>query len=95
VLILDEIRRAATDAAYRISIHAAEQMLREDLDEIWVLEATIAGEVIEHLPVVFPHPACVVQGITALGRRIRALWAFDPDTRYAILMTVSEPGAEA
>jgi YgiT-type zinc finger domain-containing protein len=48
--IFEEIQEAVADAAYRVSGHAAEQMVAADLDEIWVLEATITGEVIERLP---------------------------------------------
>ena len=86
--ILDDIREAVADAAYRISGHAADQMLAENLDEIWALEATIAGEVIDDFPTAFPQPSCLVQGKTALGKTIHALWALDSKTGFAVLLTV-------
>ena len=86
--ILDGIREAVADAAYRISGHAADQMLAEDLDEIWVLEATIAGEVVDDFPTAFPQPSCLVRGKTAVGKSIHALWALDSRTGFAILLTV-------
>jgi hypothetical protein len=89
--IFEDIQEAVADAAYRVSGHAAEQMVAGDLDEIWVLEATIAGEVIDDFPAAFPLPSCLVQGKTAIGRSIHALWALDAKTGFAVLLTVYRP----
>ena len=94
VAILDDIRKAIADAAYRISGHAADQMVTEDLDEIWVLKATISGELIDTFPSAYPHPSCLVRGDTPRGRQIHALWAYDPVSGYAALLTFFGPEQE-
>ena len=89
--ILDDIRRAVLDAAYRVTGHAAEQMIAATLDEIWVVEATLSGQVIEHFATAFPQPSCLVLGKTALDKVIHALWAYDARSGYAVLLTVYRP----
>jgi hypothetical protein len=85
---MDDLREALADAAYRVSGHAADQMVAEGLDEIWVLEATIGGVAVEEFPATFPHPSCLVAGQPAAGRGIHALWAYDHPSGYAMLLTV-------
>jgi hypothetical protein len=89
--ILDDIRGAVADGAYRVTGHAADQMVGADIDEIWVLEATMVGEVIDDFPAAFPSPSCLVLGETPLGQRIHALWTYDEVARYAVLLTVYWP----
>jgi hypothetical protein len=89
VPILDDIRRAISDGAYRIAAHAADQMVAESLDEIWVLEATISGRVLEEFPMAFPHPSCLLQGRAPPGRPLHLVWSHDPGSGYAVLLTFS------
>jgi hypothetical protein len=91
VPILDDIRGAVADASYRVTGHAADQMVAADIDEIWVLEATMAGEVIDDFPTAFPSPSCLVVGETPAGLTIHALWTYDELARYAVLLTVYRP----
>jgi hypothetical protein len=91
VPILDDIRGAVADASYRVTGHAADQMVAADIDEIWVLEATMAGEVIDDFPTAFPSPSCLVVGETPAGQTIHALWTYDELARYAVLLTVYRP----
>jgi hypothetical protein len=91
VPILDDIRGAVADGAYRVTGHAADQMVGSDIDEIWVLEATMVGEVIDDFPSAFPAPSCLVLGETPLGQRLHALWTYDEIAHMAILLTVYWP----
>jgi hypothetical protein len=88
VPILEDIREALANSAYRIAGHAADRMLAENLDEIWVLEATIAGTAVDEFPATYPHPSCIVAGQPAVGAGIHALWAYDGASGYAVLLTV-------
>lgn len=89
--ILDDIRACFQSARYRISGHAADEILDDALSESVVLQATTSGVVIEDYPTAFPFPACLVLGRTADGKPIHAVWAFDSEACYAVLITVYLP----
>lgn len=89
--ILDDIKRALSSRQYRVSSHAADEMVADDFTERQILEATGSGEVIEDYPSAFPCPACLVLGRTVNGLPIHAVWAFDAKACYATLVTVYKP----
>lgn len=89
--ILDDIRAAFQSAQYRVSGHAADEMLDDMLTESQVLHATVSGIAVEDYPSAFPFPACLVLGQTPDGIPLHAVWAFDPETCYAVLITVYKP----
>jgi hypothetical protein len=91
VTILDEICGTLRSRRYRISGHAADEMLADTVEEREVLYATASGEVIEHYPDAFPSPACLILGRTPGGVPIHAVWAYDPATCYSVLVTVYRP----
>jgi uncharacterized protein DUF4258 len=91
VAILDDICTSLKSRLYRISGHAADEMLADGIDEPQLVHATSAGEIIEDYPEAFPFPACLVLGRTPEGSPIHAVWAFDSATCYAILVTVYRP----
>ena len=93
--ILETIRGAVADGAHRVTGHAADQMVGADIDEIWVLEATMAGAVIDDFPTAFPNPSCLVLGETPVGQRLHALWTYDEIAHHAILLTVYWPRRHA
>jgi hypothetical protein len=95
VPVLNDIRGAVADGAYRVTGHAADQMVAADIDEVWVLEATMAGQVIDDFPTAFPYPSCLVLGETPHGQRLHALWTYDEVAHHAVLLTVYWPRRRA
>jgi hypothetical protein len=91
VAIIDDICTSLRYQRYRISGHAADEMLADAIEEPQVVHATLVGEVIEDYPTAFPCPACLVLGRTSENFPIHAVWAFDPVTCYAVLVTVYQP----
>ena len=91
VAILNDIRTALRSGQYRVSLHAAEEMLADELSESQVLIATDSGEVIEDYPSAFPFPACLMLGHTPESVPIHAVWAFEAGACYAVLITVYKP----
>jgi Domain of unknown function (DUF4258) len=89
--ILDEICKALSSQHYRISGHAADEMLADDVEEPQVIHATLTGEIIEDYPNAFPCPACLILGRTPEGIALHAVWAFDPAACYTTLVTVYRP----
>ena len=89
--ILDDICASLGHQRYRISGHAADEMLADAIEETQVVHSTLVGEIIEDYPTAFPCPACLVLGRTPGNLPIHAVWAFDPATCYAVLVTVYRP----
>jgi hypothetical protein len=89
--ILGEIQAAIQAACYRITSHAADELLDDGIGEQEILAATLAGEVIEDYPSAFPFPACLVLGRLPGTAPVHAVWAFDGVACYAFLVTAYRP----
>jgi hypothetical protein len=87
-----DVRTALAEITYRISGHAADRMVAEGLEEIWVIEATIGGTAVEEFLATVPHPSCLVIGQAAIGGALHALWGYDAASGYALLLTVYRAG---
>lgn len=89
--ILGDIQAALRAQAYRVTGHAADEMLEDGIGEQELLAATLAGEGIEDYPPAFPFPACLVLGHLPDGAPVHAVWALDAATCYAFLVTTYRP----
>jgi len=92
--ILDVIHAAILSRFYRVSGHAANEMLADEVSELDAIEGTLSGEIVESYPQAFPFPACLVSGKTVIQTPIHTVWAFDSAKCYAILVTVYRPDPE-
>jgi len=59
------------------------------LDEIWF--ATLHGEIITDYPEDRPYPSGLIYGNTATGEPVHSVWAYDSESKIAILITVYRP----
>jgi hypothetical protein len=91
VSILDDIQAALRAGAYRVTGHAADEMLDDEIAEPDLIAATLAGEVIEDYPTAFPFPACLLLGQLPDGSAVHAVWAYDAATCYSFLVTAYRP----
>src|SRR3990172_11664587 len=75
----------------RITDHADEEAAadRLTLDEIYF--AALSGEIIEDYPTDKPYPSCLIYGRTSIGEPVHSVWAYNADTRWAVLVTVYRP----
>ena len=89
----DEIRDALRDERYRISEHGGDEMLEEEVSIDDVVSVTLAeeAEVIEDYPNAFPYPACLVLTKLENGEPFHLVWAFEPPSGYAVVVTVYRP----
>jgi hypothetical protein len=87
----EEICRALRSGEYRVTDHGTEEMSFDGLLEADVIEATVDGEVIEDYPTAFPCPACLVLGHLDDGSAIHAVWAYDGQRCYSLLVTAYRP----
>ena len=75
----------------RITDHAVEESQADRLLLAQVFSSVSNGEIIESYPDDGPYPSCLVYG-KAFGREpIHSVWAFNRQTRWAVLITVYRP----
>lgn len=69
-------------------------MRKEELGPVTdeeVYEAVCNGEVIESYPNTAPYPCVLVFGMTAAGRPLHAVFAYDEGDDRSVVVTVYEP----
>ena len=93
-MILFDIIEAIQARRVRITDHADEEAVADVLslrDIYWSVER---GEIIETYPSDRPFPSCLVYGSTVEGAPVHSVWAYNQDTRWAVLVTVYRPDPE-
>lgn len=75
----------------RVSDHADEEAVGDRLTYDEVLFSVEHGEIIEDYPEAKPYPACLVYGRSALGYPVHSVWAYNEESRWAVLVTVYRP----
>ena len=88
-LILSDIRSAALAGKIRISLHAAEEALAEEITRADILEAIAASTIIEDYPTWWLGPSCLLYGRTREGRDIHLVCSYA--SIPVVIITVYEP----
>lgn len=88
--IIDSVHRGRI----RITDHADEEAQADRLsfDEIFV--SVLHGEVIEEYPSDDPYPSALIYGNTFTEEPVHSVWAYNQETRWAVLITVYRPDPE-
>lgn len=88
---LNEIVEAIRAKRVRITDHADEEAAADHLtfDEIYF--SVIGGEIIEEYPTDRPYPSCLIYGQTFRGDPVHSVWAYNPKTQWAVVITVYRP----
>ncbi|MFH1076047.1 MAG: DUF4258 domain-containing protein [Pseudomonadota bacterium] len=88
---LEDIIEAIRHDRIRIADHADEEAQTDHLsfDEIFV--SVFQGEIIEDYPDDRPYPSCLIYGATFSKEPIHSVWAYNYDSRWAVLVTVYRP----
>lgn len=89
--MLAEILEAIEYQRYRVTDHADEEAAADSLTLSDILSSVARGEVIETYPTDLPYPSCLILGETPGGVTIHSVWAYNPDNRWAVLVTVYRP----
>jgi len=75
----------------RISDHADLEAHGDRLSYEDIFYTVRRGEIIEEYPADKPYPSCLVYGQTMRVEPIHSVWAYNPDNRWAVLITVYRP----
>jgi len=78
----------------RITDHADEEAHDDRLNYDEILLSVIQGEIIEKYVKDRPFPSCLVYGFTFAGEPVHSVWAYNEQTRWAVLITVYRPDPE-
>ena len=89
--MLDKIIEAIQNKQILITDHADEEAENDQLtfDEIYF--SVFNGEIIEEYPCDKPYPSCLIYGETFSGEPIHSVWAFNEQSKWAVLITVYRP----
>ena len=85
--IIDAIR----DNRIRITDHADEEAQADRLSFDEIFFSVLQGEIIEDYPTDKPYPSCLIYGDSFTGQPIHSVWAYNPETEWAVLITVYRP----
>ncbi len=75
----------------KISLHAGEEAANDELTLDSILLSGLQGEVIEDYPSDKPYPSCLILGFASSALPIHSVWAYNPSSQMAILITVYKP----
>lgn len=75
----------------RITDHADEEAEADDLTFDEIHYSVLHGEIIEDYPTDRPYPSCLIYGETFSGDAIHTVWAYNEDSRWAVLITIYRP----
>lgn len=88
--IIDAIR----DNRIRITDHADEEAQADCLPFDEIFFSVLQGEIIEAYPSDTPYPSCLIYGNSFTGEPIHSVWAYNPETKWSVLITVYRPNPE-
>jgi len=89
--MFEKIQQAVKSGNYRITEHADEEMVEDNLKLKEVKISLDNGEVIESYLKDFPFPSYLVYGKNEKEEHIHSVWGYDEKKRLAILITVYRP----
>ena len=78
----------------RITDHADEEAQADHLSFDGIFFSVLQGEIIEDYPTDKPYPRCLILGKSFTGEPIHSVWAYNPETQWAVLITVYRPDPE-
>ena len=88
---ISKIIEAIDENRIRISDHADLEAHEDRLSFEEIYCSVREGEIIEDYPTDTPYPSCLIYGRNNDGVPIHSVWAYNPDNRWAVLITVYRP----
>lgn len=88
---IEKIIDAIRNHRVRITNHAYDEAQEDSIifDEIFF--SVIQGEIIEDYPDDTPYPSCLIYGNTFHGGPVHSVWAYNNESKWAVLITVYRP----
>ena len=87
----EDIVNAIKSEQFRITDHAYEEALSDNLTFEEVLTSVIRGEIIEQYPTDKPYPSCRIFGENCRREPVHSVWAYNRENSWAVVITVYRP----
>lgn len=91
---IEDLINAIRQNHLRITDHADEEAESDQLSFDEIFFSVLRGEIIEEYPGNKPYPSCLIYGNSFKGEPIHSVWAFNKETKWAVLITVYRPDPE-
>ncbi len=88
---IEDIADAIRLGRVRVTDHAHDEAEKDQLSYDDIFVSVFQGEVIEDYPDDMPYPSCLIYGSTFNRESIHSVWAYNQETRSAVLVTVYRP----
>lgn len=88
---IQDIISAVQGHRIRITDHADEEAQADALTFDEIFFSVLQGEIIEDYPTDKPYPSCLIYGDNFQGEPIHSVWAYNEETKWAVLITVYRP----
>ncbi|MBU4374722.1 DUF4258 domain-containing protein [bacterium] len=86
-----DIQSAVRMGQIRITDHADEEAQNDKLSYDEILFSVLMGKIIEDYSDDKPYPSCLIYGNTFENEPVHSVWAYNRETKYAVLVTVYRP----
>ena len=90
-MVIEDIINSIQNNRIRITDHADEEAETDDLTFDEIFFSVSQGEIIERYPNDKPYPSCLINGQTFSGYAVHSVWAYNENSRWAVLITVYRP----
>ncbi|MDO8723118.1 MAG: DUF4258 domain-containing protein [Syntrophales bacterium] len=90
-MVIEDIIDSIQNNRIRITDHADEEAETDDLTFDEIFFSILQGEIIEQYPDDKPYPSCLINGQTFSGDAVHSVWAYNENSRWAVLITVYRP----
>lgn len=90
-MIINDITNAIQSNRIRITDHADEEAIADNLKLNDIFQSVFNGEVIENYPNDKPYPSCLIFGMTENDIPIHSVWAYNKENKWSVLITVYRP----
>lgn len=88
---IENLINAIRNSRVRITDHADDEAVDDNLTYEEIYFSVMHGEIIEDYPDDKPYPSCLIFGQSFAGERIHSVWAYNPESYWAVLITVYRP----
>jgi uncharacterized protein DUF4258 len=78
----------------RVTDHADEEASADHLNLDEIVFSVSHGEIIEKYETDRPYPSCLILGQTDSGVAVHSVWAYNKESKWAVMITVYRPDPE-
>ncbi len=91
---ISDIIMAIRGNRLRVTDHADEEAHADNLNLDEIIFSVSHGEIIEQYESDWPYPSCLIFGKTPSGVAVHSVWAYNKESKWAVLITVYRPDPE-